>query len=106
MLAFIADRCADALTVDDVAEAAGVHSVHLTRSFRIHLGCTPGELLRRHRLERAAGLLTATGLPLAEIALSLGFPDQTNFTHRFREVYGAPPGAYRKLTRRGRRMFV
>jgi AraC family transcriptional regulator len=80
--------------------------VHLTRSFRAHLGCTPGELLRRHRLERAAGLLTATDLPLVEIALSLGFPDQTNFTHRFGESYGAPPGAYRRLTRRGRRTFV
>lgn len=89
--------------IRDVARMVGVHAVHLARAFRTFIGCTPGDLLRARRLELAAGALMNSDSPLAEIALASGFSDQAQFTKAFRRLYGAPPGAYRRLHRNLRR---
>ncbi|MFC3215697.1 helix-turn-helix transcriptional regulator [Novosphingobium panipatense] len=45
------------ITVAQVTAEAGIHPVHLARVFQRYLGCSPGEYLRGHRLERAATML-------------------------------------------------
>ena len=87
-----------------VAASVHVHPVHLTRTFREFYGATPGEYLRRCRLDRAAGWLTAAQMPLAEIALESGFADQSSFAKAFQKRFGMSPGGYRRL--RPRKMFV
>lgn len=86
----------DAPRIGAIAREAGVHPVHLARTFREFYQCTPGEYLRRCRLERAARLVAAGVRPIAEIALDAGFTDQSHFSRIFRRVYGVPPGAYRR----------
>lgn len=81
-----------------LAKAVGVHPSHLARAFRVFLGCTPGDLLRTRRLEKAAELLLQSRLSLVEIALDSGFSDQAQFTKAFRQMYGTPPGSYRGLS--------
>lgn len=93
------DRCADDLTIADVARAAGVHPIHLARTFRRFFGCAPAAYLRRCRLERAAALLRDGSRSLAEIALECGFADQSHFTKSFREAFRVAPGAYRRAVR-------
>lgn len=95
------DRCGDAVRIAELAEAAGVHPVHLARVFRRHMGCTPGDYLRRRRLERAAALLRATRRPLSDIALHCGFGDQSHFANAFKRYSGVTPGAYRSGVRGG-----
>ncbi|MEP6733671.1 MAG: helix-turn-helix transcriptional regulator [bacterium] len=90
------DRCADTLHVADLAEAAGVHPVHLARVFRHHLGCSPGEYLRHQRLGRARVLLRETTRALSDIALSCGFVDQSHFAKTFKAHVGVTPGTFRK----------
>lgn len=90
------DQC---LSVAALAETAGVHPVHLTRTFRDLIGCTPGEFQLRVRLARAAAALRSTSESLAGIAAASGFADQSHLTARFRAVYGVPPGAYRRQLR-------
>ena len=91
------DDAADAaLSVADVAAAAGVHPVHLARVFRQAWGCSPGDLLRWRRVERAAGLLARTAHPAAQIAAAAGFADQSHMTRAFRTLYGLTPGAWRR----------
>ena len=46
------DRYLDDLSIADVANGAGVHPVHLARSFRRHFRCSPGEFTRFCRLQR------------------------------------------------------
>jgi AraC family transcriptional regulator len=84
------------LTIADVARAAGVHPVHLARTFRHAWGCSPGELLRWRRAERAAHLLAGTAAPAAEIAAMVGFADQSHMTRAFRTLYGLTPSALRR----------
>lgn len=82
----------------DIAGAGGIHPASLVRGFRSHLGCSPGDYLRRLRLEHARTAL-ATERPIAEIALEAGFYDQSHFTTAFRRRFGMTPAAYRLQTR-------
>jgi len=86
------------LRLAGVAAAVDVHPVYLTRCFRTHFGTTPGEYLRARRLREAAALLTRTSMPIAELALEIGFADQAHLTHRFSAAYGISPGVYRRRT--------
>jgi AraC family transcriptional regulator len=95
------DRCGDNVTMAEVAQAAGVHPVHLARVFRRYLGCTPGEYLRQRRLERSRTLLRETTRPLAAIALSCGYTDQSHFANAFKRDTHQTPGAYRRRARDG-----
>jgi AraC family transcriptional regulator len=92
------DTCLDAAprSVGEVAAVLGVHPVHLARRFRAEFGLSPGEYLRRCRLERARRWMRRSTSPLAEIAAAAGFVDQSHFTHAFRRAYGVSPAAYRR----------
>ncbi|THD77640.1 MAG: AraC family transcriptional regulator [Phenylobacterium sp.] len=93
----VMDEAADAgLSVAAIAAAAGVHPVHLARVFRQAWGCSPGDLLRWRRAERASELLVRSRLPAAEIAAAVGFVDQSHMTRAFRALYRLTPGAWRR----------
>ncbi len=100
------DACGDDLSLGEIAAVAGVHPVHLTRAFRRHFRCAPGDYLRRCRLERAAALLVETRAPLAEIADRSGFADQSHLSRRFKRAFGETPRAYRALRRAAAPVFV
>ncbi len=84
------------LSIADLAREAGVHPVHLARVFRHTWGCSPGELLRWRRAERAADLLARTAIPAAEVAAMVGFVDQSHMNRAFRALYGQTPSAWRR----------
>ncbi len=94
---FLRDQAAEPVTLGMVATAVGVHPIHLTRTFRRFLRCTPGAYLRRCRLEGAAGLLRRSTRSLADIAVASGFADQSHLTRTFGLAFGITPGAYRQL---------
>ena len=95
----VEDCFATELTVAELAAMAGVHPVYLARAYRRHLGCSPGEYMRRCRLLRVRRLLANSDLPLAEIALRTGFSDQSQMTRTFTNMFGISPGRYRRLLR-------
>jgi AraC family transcriptional regulator len=93
------DRHAEGLSLGMIAAAVGVHPVHLARTFRREYGCSPGEYVRRLRVEIACQRLATSDMPLAEIALAAGFSDQSHFTKTFRHYNGMTPGEYRRRLR-------
>jgi AraC family transcriptional regulator len=93
------DRYAGRLLVTDVADAVGVHPVHLARVFRLHYGTPVGAYLRALRLTWAAGMLTDSDDGIAQIALQAGFFDQSHFTRVFKRQFGLTPLAYRLAAR-------
>jgi AraC family transcriptional regulator len=95
----IHDRCTSKLTVRELANEASVHPIHLARAFRRHFATSPGQYLRRCRIEKARELLAASPLPLAEIALATGFSDQSQLTNAFRRATGVTPRAFRRSVR-------
>jgi AraC family transcriptional regulator len=88
-----------ALPMIELAQLAGLSTSHFARSFRRSVGVPPHAYVKQRRVARAREMLATTDLPVAEIALVLGFSDQSHFTRRFREMMGVPPGAYRLQNR-------
>ena len=91
------DCCSEPVTIAEIAVAVGVHPLHLARTFRKFFGCSPGEYLRKCRIEAAANLLLDSKKSLAEIAQTCGFTDQSQFTHSFRQSTGTTPGKFRQI---------
>ncbi|MFL5540916.1 MAG: helix-turn-helix domain-containing protein [Longimicrobiaceae bacterium] len=83
------------VAMEALASVAGVPPARLGREFRLRLRCTPGEYLRRLRVDAACRLLTETDRPLSEIALAAGFYDQSHLNRHFRRLLGTTPAAYR-----------
>jgi AraC-like DNA-binding protein len=88
-------RYFEALTVEDMARAAGLSRAHFSREFRRAFGETPHAYLLTRRLERAAGLLRGTDRSIADICLSVGLTSLGSFTTSFTRTYGLSPAAYR-----------
>ena len=91
------DRCNEDIKIADIAEEVGVHQLHLARTFRRFFGCSPGEYLRRCRIELASNLLLNSKTSLSEIALISGFPDQSSFTRTFKQHTGVTPAEFRRM---------
>lgn len=88
-------RYADPITVDDLADAAGLSRAHFSRMFTRTFGESPRAYLQSRRLERAAALLRNTDRSVADICVMVGLHSVGSFTTSFARVYGKPPAAYR-----------
>ncbi len=82
----------------DLAAVGGVHPVHLSREFRKRYRLTIGEYIRKRRVEHASGLLSNSGMPMAEIASTCGFSDQSHFCALFKKYSGLTPAKFRDLS--------
>ncbi|ACG73990.1 transcriptional regulator, AraC family [Anaeromyxobacter sp. K] len=91
------DRSDEPLGLADVAREAGVHPVHVARTFRRVLGCTVGQFLAGVRLRRAFDLLAEPGRTVTEAAAACGFADHPHLARRFREATGLTPSQYRAV---------
>ena len=94
----IADMSSEELGIADIAEAIGVHRVYLARQYIRHLGCTPGDDLRRRRVERATQLIMTSDQALSDIALACGFCDQSHLNRAFLQQWGLTPTSFMKLS--------
>lgn len=81
-------------SLGQLGAAFGVHPVYLARAFRSHYGVTIGELRRRLRVERAISSLRSGRETLAEVALELGYSDQSHLTRDFKRETGWTPGRF------------
>ena len=95
----ISDRFREDLRLATVAAEVAVHPVHLARSFREQFGVSIGERIRALRIREACRLLAGTKLPLVEIAIAVGFSDQSHFTRVFSRHLRVTPLQYRRLYR-------
>jgi AraC-like DNA-binding protein len=84
------------IALESLAAMAELSLYHFARTFTQSEGTTPHAFVLERRLTRARELLTATDLPLSEIALVVGFADQSHLARRFRQMTGVPPGQFRK----------
>jgi AraC-like DNA-binding protein len=88
-------RYFESLSVDDMAQAAGLSRAHFSREFRRVFGESPHSYLLTRRLERAATLLRTTDRGVADICFSVGLQSVGSFTTSFTRTYGVSPAAYR-----------
>lgn len=85
------------LTLDELAREAGVHPVHLSRTFRRCVGEGIGEHVHRLRVRTACERMLDPYASLAEVSFAAGFADQSHFTRSFRRITGMTPAAFRSV---------
>lgn len=87
----------DPLTLDDLAESAGLSSFHLTRIFRSVAGIPPVEFQAALRFERAKSLLLTTPASVTEICFEVGYDSLGTLSRRFNHLVGVSPARFREL---------
>ena len=93
--AFLEADFAAPLSLSAIAAHAGVHPVHLARTYRSHRRRTIGDRIRELRMEHACRLLATTRDRIADIAHRCGFADQSHLARLMRLRLGVTPTEYR-----------
>jgi transcriptional regulator GlxA family with amidase domain len=83
------------LTVDQLAQHAGLSRRTLVRRFNAETGLPPMRWLQEARLNQARELLESTDLTVEAIARRCGLGTSANFRTLFKEHVGIPPRVYR-----------
>ena len=83
------------ITMKDVARHVGLNPSYLGGLFKKHYGFSPQEFLKTYRLERACELMANPQLSIGDIARSIGYDDQLQFSKIFKKNQGVSPKAYR-----------
>ena len=92
---FIEHSYLEPLSLETVAEHAGVHPATLAAGFRRFHRRSVGCWIRDLRLRYAHDALMKSKRPIKEIALEAGFYDQAHFGRHFKRCYGISPAALR-----------
>jgi AraC family transcriptional regulator len=102
---WIDDNSRHALSLDIIADEAGLSPFHFLRVFARVLGVTPHQYLLRSRLRHAAQLLADGSRTVTDVALDAGFNDLSNFVRTFHRAAGMSPNNFRRLARGKRKIF-
>lgn len=81
------------VALNELVTLTGLSKAYVIRSFRRVVGMPPYEWLLQLRIEEARKRLQKGG-SISDLAIELGFADQSHFHRRFKSVTGMTPAAY------------
>jgi AraC family transcriptional regulator len=83
-------------TLEQMAALIHLSPYHFARQFKAATGLPPHQFLITRRVERAQQLLHGRGgVSLAEVAIGVGFLDQSQLSFHFKRIVGVTPGQFR-----------
>jgi AraC-like DNA-binding protein len=95
VLAYMRDHYHEPISNERLARLAHLSVRAFERKFRSTFHLTPQRYLRKLQLRMASRALVYTNQPLAGVATSCGFVDQSHFSREFRRQFGRSPRDYR-----------
>ena len=99
ILEYIEKNYEGTITLEQMAEAAGISKFYFCRMFRKVTGATPVEYINLVRLIHVQNLLEKTNLSVEEIAQKTGLSSSTNLARIFKKMYDISPLKFRKVKR-------
>lgn len=96
---FIDAHLAQDISLRSLAQVAGLSPFHFARQFKRSTGLAPHQFILRARVERARALLMSAEFSMADIALQVGFCDQSHLAAHFKRIYGIPPKSFLQTIR-------
>ena len=102
VLGYINSDCKNA-SLMRIAEDTHQSITALSKLIKQKTGYNFKELLQRKRFQMAVHLLCDTKLSIEEIALDVGYENQSYFFRQFKERYGMTPHKYRKENRKDKK---
>ncbi len=94
---YIENHYAAPVSLEMLANAAGMSPKYFCRFFRSITHQTPMEYVNSYRVGQAAGMLADPDLSITDISLNCGFNDSSYFVKVFKKYKGMTPGQYRSL---------
>ena len=101
LLAWAREHLDAPLTVEDMAEQAGMSARHFTRAFIAETGTTPSKAVERLRIEVARQRVQSSSEAIERVAETTGFRDPERMRRAFIRAFGQPPQSLRRAARAG-----
>jgi AraC-like DNA-binding protein len=96
---FICNRFRNASNLKEIAQLCGVTREYFAREFRRRYDQTPGQMLKRLRLEHAELLLRTTSMPIVDVCAACGFASMNTFGRTFKRHHRQSPSEFRSQAR-------
>ena len=93
---YMMSRLAEDISLHEVAASVQLSTGHFATAFKQSLGVAPHAWLRRQRIEQAKTLLRDPNLDLTQIAIILGYANQSSFGVAFKRETGLSPMQWRR----------
>lgn len=95
---FLEENVAQVVKLKSLCEISQQPMTQLIRRFKFHCGLTPYAYLQNHRINKAKEML-AKGAVIADVALELGFADQSHLHRLFKRLVACTPKRYQQTKR-------
>jgi AraC-like DNA-binding protein len=96
---YIGAHVREKLSVPLVARNVDVSTSYLTALFHKHLQISPGEYIRRIKLQESKQMIREGKMNFTEIAVALQYSTIHHFSRQFKEKFGITPSEYAKSVR-------
>ena len=96
---FVSAHVREKLTVPLVARHVDVSPSYLTALFRKNLQISPGEYIRRVKLQESKQMIREDNMNFTEIAAALQYSTVHHFSRQFKDKFGITPPEYAKSVR-------
>jgi AraC family transcriptional regulator len=91
---YIRANLARDIGLDELADQVSLSPHYFSMLFKHSLGVSPHHYVLHERIHEAQRLLAAGRMSICEVAISLGFSDQSHFSQVFRKMTGTTPKRY------------
>jgi transcriptional regulator GlxA family with amidase domain len=99
LLSWVREHLSSRLTVEDLADRAGMSARHFARAFVAETGMTPSKAIEKLRLEVARERVQFSSESIDRVAQSAGFRDPERMRRAFIRAFGQPPQSLRRVAR-------
>ena len=96
VIEYIQDNLHTDLSLAELADVLQMSTTRLKFSFKQSTGLAPHQYIIKQRVERARQLLRHGDLMPSEVAILVGFYDQSHLNRHFKRLIGVSPGDYRR----------
>ncbi len=100
IIRFIKENYKEQITLASIAEEFFINKNYLSRAFKKSAGFTVMNFIAITRIVEAQKLLISSNLSVVEIALAVGFSNQSSFSKAFKKITSFSPKEYRKANQR------
>ncbi len=91
VIAWIDANLSEKLSLDELADHAGIGRTTFAQQFTRRFGCSPHRYIMIRRMEKARAMLHEGRLRVTDIAYELGFSSQSHFSTAYKAVNGESP---------------
>ena len=98
-VSFMEEHFGEPLTLEEIRRQANMNLNYFCEAFQHEIGTSPWNYLLRLRLDRVKRMLIDSDRPIAEIADTCGFCDQSYMSRLFRKYEAVTPRRYRNANK-------